>query len=198
MAGWWGVGVPLAYYLALKCEMNVPGLWMGFATASALQSVLQFVAVNKYVDWPTEVQRAKEMMEGKPPVPESDDEGDDGGSGPVAGGPDGEVFKLPKFAATQPVGAVSREGGGSSASPASPMHQFMVMPSKQKQQQAAAHSSHGSVDVDGSAGMAAAGLPEQQHAAAQQLLGRSPGMLGWLGRLVQRRRRRQQGARRNA
>ncbi len=41
IAGWWGVGVPLAYYLALVKDFGVPGLWAGFATASALQSALQ-------------------------------------------------------------------------------------------------------------------------------------------------------------
>ncbi|KAL6750422.1 MATE efflux family protein [Haematococcus lacustris] len=47
IVGWWCVGVPLAYWLGLVQGGNVPGLWAGFAVASALQSGLQAVAINK-------------------------------------------------------------------------------------------------------------------------------------------------------
>ncbi|KAG2485830.1 hypothetical protein HYH03_015413 [Edaphochlamys debaryana] len=102
LVGWWGVGVPLAYYLALPCHMGVQGLWGGFATASALQACVQWAVVSR-LDWDVEVQRAKEMLvsttggsekpknghgqangHGHGRVEESDDD-DDGGMGPGMG-----------------------------------------------------------------------------------------------------------------
>lgn len=61
LAGWWGVGVPLAYYLAFNCGMNVQGLWAGFATASALQAAVQLGFVLRF-DWDNEVERAQAMV----------------------------------------------------------------------------------------------------------------------------------------
>ncbi|PNW75024.1 hypothetical protein CHLRE_12g499700v5 [Chlamydomonas reinhardtii] len=61
LVGWWGVGVPLAYYLALHTDLGVAGLWGGFATASALQAVVQWAVVMR-LDWEGEVQRAAEML----------------------------------------------------------------------------------------------------------------------------------------
>lgn len=49
--GWWMVGVPLAYYLGIVKGHNVRGLWAGFAAASALQSVLQCLAIHRFMDW---------------------------------------------------------------------------------------------------------------------------------------------------
>jgi len=54
LAGWWGVGVPLAYYLSHPMGMNVTGLWAGFATASVVQTALQFGVIRK-LDWDAEV-----------------------------------------------------------------------------------------------------------------------------------------------
>ncbi|KAG2445740.1 hypothetical protein HXX76_000346 [Chlamydomonas incerta] len=61
LVGWWGVGVPLAYYLALNTDLGVAGLWGGFATASALQAVVQWAVVMR-LDWEGEVERAAEML----------------------------------------------------------------------------------------------------------------------------------------
>jgi hypothetical protein len=74
--------------------------------------VLQFVVINKAVDWDREVARAREMMAGQP-VPESDDEAEDkgddgddddrkGGGGKNGGGGGG--------------GGIKPEGGPSSGS----------------------------------------------------------------------------------
>ncbi len=81
LAGWWGVGVPLAYYLALPAGMGVQGLWGGFATASALQAVVQHAVVAR-MDWEEEVRRAKELVDSQDAGEGgSDDEGDGSGSG---------------------------------------------------------------------------------------------------------------------
>lgn len=81
LAGWWGVGVPLAYYLALPAGMGVQGLWGGFATASALQAVVQHAVVAR-MDWEEEVRRAKELVDSQDAGEGgSDDEGEGGGSG---------------------------------------------------------------------------------------------------------------------
>ncbi|KAG2451395.1 hypothetical protein HYH02_003996 [Chlamydomonas schloesseri] len=61
LVGWWGVGVPLAYYLALHTDLGVAGLWGGFATASALQAAVQWAVVLR-LDWEGEVGRAAEML----------------------------------------------------------------------------------------------------------------------------------------
>ncbi|KXZ41992.1 hypothetical protein GPECTOR_228g509 [Gonium pectorale] len=53
LVGWWGVGIPLAYYLALPQGMGVQGLWAGFATASALQATVQWTVVSR-LDWAAE------------------------------------------------------------------------------------------------------------------------------------------------
>ena len=48
------MGVPLAYYLSHPMGMNVTGLWAGFATASVVQTALQFGVIRK-LDWDAEV-----------------------------------------------------------------------------------------------------------------------------------------------
>jgi len=50
--------VPLAYYLSHPLNMNVKGLWAGFATAAVLQATLQFFVISR-LDWDAEVGRFK-------------------------------------------------------------------------------------------------------------------------------------------
>jgi len=61
LLGWWGVGVPLAYYLSHPYGWNVNGLWGGFATAAVLQAFLQFGVISK-LDWDAEVKRSDALI----------------------------------------------------------------------------------------------------------------------------------------
>ncbi|KAF5841993.1 MATE efflux family protein [Dunaliella salina] len=61
LLGWWGVGVPLAYYLSHPYGANVMGLWGGFATAAVLQAILQFGVISR-LDWDAEVKRSDALI----------------------------------------------------------------------------------------------------------------------------------------
>lgn len=54
LAGWWGVGVPLAVLLSQHMGLNVHGLWGAFAFASALQAAVQWNVLRR-LDWNVEV-----------------------------------------------------------------------------------------------------------------------------------------------
>lgn len=57
IAGYWCIGVPLAYALGFWAGMGVLGLWIALAISTALQTVVFGVTVSMF-DWSQEVARA--------------------------------------------------------------------------------------------------------------------------------------------
>jgi len=61
LLGWWLVGIPVATFLAFHEHQGVQGIWTGFTSASAMQSMILLYAVSTF-DWDAEVQRAAALV----------------------------------------------------------------------------------------------------------------------------------------
>jgi MATE family multidrug resistance protein len=59
LLSYWGVGMPLAYVLAIPLGMGIFGLWTGLATCASLNGVIMFVVLRR-VDWHAAVTAASE------------------------------------------------------------------------------------------------------------------------------------------
>jgi len=61
-AAYWGVGVPLSFFLTFKLGHGVQGLWGGICIGAALQTVALTAMLLRW-DWPGEVGRAGVLLE---------------------------------------------------------------------------------------------------------------------------------------
>ena len=59
LLSYWGVGIPLAYLLAIPAGMGIAGLWTGLATCATVNGVIMLRCLRR-IDWKEEVCRASE------------------------------------------------------------------------------------------------------------------------------------------
>ena len=59
LLSYWGVGMPLAYVLAIPAGMGIAGLWTGLATCATVNGVIMLRCLQ-HVDWRGEVVRASD------------------------------------------------------------------------------------------------------------------------------------------
>jgi MATE family multidrug resistance protein len=60
LAGYWCIGLPLAYILGFRMSLGVLGLWIALAVAAGLQAIVFLVAMLRF-DWEVEVERARSL-----------------------------------------------------------------------------------------------------------------------------------------
>jgi hypothetical protein len=60
-ATFWGVGIPVAGFAALRCGLGVPGLWMGLTAASVVQ-LAALSAVFAGQSWRRQVERSRLLV----------------------------------------------------------------------------------------------------------------------------------------
>jgi MATE family multidrug resistance protein len=61
LAGYWCIGLPLAYVLGFRMNLRVLGFWkLALEVAAGLQAVVFLIAMLLF-DWDVEVQRARSL-----------------------------------------------------------------------------------------------------------------------------------------
>jgi hypothetical protein len=60
LSSYYGVGMPIALFLAFRAHLGVPGMWMGLFCAQLVQAALVTIVIAR-TDWRLQAMKAQEL-----------------------------------------------------------------------------------------------------------------------------------------